>query len=199
MPTSSKIPELFDEIRKLEEELEEALQTHTLRFRYEIDGAKVKFETSVADAHRRLKVGTVRWLLRSKLRNIVSAPVIYSMLIPFIALDLAVSVYQLVCFPLFGIPKIDRRKYLVMDRHQLSYLNVIEKANCLYCGYVNGLVAYIREIVAGTEQYWCPIKHARKILDPHRRYAKFADFGQAEDLSEHSALMRENLKESENR
>ena len=194
MATKSKISELFNEIGKLEEELEEALQTHSVRLRYELDGAKVRFEKSVADAHRQLKTGTVRWLLRSKLRNIVTAPVIYSMVIPFALLDISVSIYQLLCFPLYGIPRVDRRRYIVIDRHQLSYLNAVEKTNCLYCGYVNGLVAYVREIVGRTEQYWCPIKHAKRILDPHRHYAKFADFGNADNLSQHSAMMREQIR-----
>jgi hypothetical protein len=35
--------------------------------------------------------------------------------------------------------------------------------------------------VARTEQYFCPIKHARKILGTHLRYAQFLDFGTAED------------------
>ena len=30
-----------------------------------------------------------------------------------------------------------------------------------------------------TEQYWCPIKHARKILDAHPRYDTFLDYGDA--------------------
>ncbi len=76
---------------------------------------------------------------------------------------------------------------------QGSYLNSIEKFNRVYCGYVNGLIAYAREIVPRTEQYWCPIKHARKVLDPHRRYARFADFGDSQELHERIQRMRESL------
>jgi len=43
------------------------------------------------------------------------------------------------------------------------------------------MIAYISEIVARTEQYFCPIKHARKILETHHRYARFLDFGEAEN------------------
>jgi hypothetical protein len=32
-----------------------------------------------------------------------------------------------------------------IDRHRLGYLNVIEKANCVYCSYANGVVAYVRD------------------------------------------------------
>jgi hypothetical protein len=41
--------------------------------------------------------------------------------------------------------------------------------------------------------YWCPIKHARKILDPHRRYARFADFGSGEDYESYVVAMRKEL------
>jgi hypothetical protein len=43
------------------------------------------------------------------------------------------------------------------------------------------MIAYISEIVGRTEQYFCPIKHARKILGTHSRYARFLDYGDAED------------------
>ncbi len=83
----------------------------------------------------------------------------------------------------------------MIDRHHLSYLNSMEKLNCVYCGYVNGLIGYMREIAARTEQYWCPIKHAKKILDPHRRYARFADFGDPKEYHQHVNRMRDLVRE----
>ena len=44
----------------------------------------------------------------------------------------------------------------------------------------SGLVAYVREVAGRTEQYWCPIKHARRILGAHERYNRFSDYGDAE-------------------
>jgi hypothetical protein len=38
----------------------------------------------------------------------------------------------------------------------------------------------VREVSSRTEQYWCPIKHAVKITDPHRRYYEFLEYGDAE-------------------
>ena len=177
----SRISQLLDEIRRLEDELEEALRTHEVEFFYRIEGTKVRFENAIKQAHKTLRVGVIRWLRESQLRNIVSAPFIYAMIIPFALLDLGISAYQFICFPLYRIPKVKRRTYIVLDRHGLGYLNFIEKFNCLYCGYANGLLAYSREIAARTEEYWCPVKHASKILDPHRRYARFADFGDPDD------------------
>ena len=43
------------------------------------------------------------------------------------------------------------------------------------------MIAYISEIVARTEQYFCPIKHARKILGTHSRYAHFLEYGEADN------------------
>ena len=192
---NSRISELLEEIREREEELEDAIKTHEVTFLYRLEGTKVKFERTVAQAHRRLKVGIFRWLRASNPRNVISAPVIYAMIIPFVLLDLTISVYQLICFPLYRIAKVNRQKYIAVDRHRLSYLNSIEKLNCVYCGYVNGLIAFSREIVARTEQYWCPIKHARKVLDSHRRYARFADFGDSEAYYLHLKRMRDMLME----
>ena len=193
MDMSSRISELLKEIHRLEEELEDAIETQELKFRYRLEGARVRFEESVLTAHRELKVNALKWLGQSQPRNVLSAPFIYAMIVPFVIVDLCVSFYQFVCFPLYRIAKVERSRYIVIDRHQLSYLNSIEKFNCIYCGYVNGLIAYIREIVARTEQHWCPIKHARKLLDPHRRYARFADFGDSEELQLHVDKMRDSL------
>jgi hypothetical protein len=33
--------------------------------------------------------------------------------------------------------------------------------------YANGVFAYVREVGSRTEQYWCPIKHARRVLGVH--------------------------------
>ena len=108
---------------------------------------------------------------------IVSAPIIYSLLIPFALLDAWVTLYQWICFPIYGIARVPRRKYFVIDRDKLAYLNAIEKGNCVYCGYATGAIAYVREIAARTEQYWCPIKHARPIPSPHSHYHLFFDYG----------------------
>lgn len=80
---------------------------------------------------------------------------------------------------MYGIPKAKRSDYLVFDRADLPYLNIIEKFNCFYCSYANGLMAFGREIAARTEQYWCPIKHARRIKAAHDYYPRFLEYGDA--------------------
>ena len=130
--------------------------------------------------HRRLKTGVLRYLAQARLRNLISAPFIYAVFLPLLLVDLAVTGYQGLCFPLYGIPRVRRRDYFIFDRNSLAYLNIIEKFNCAYCAYATGMASYVKEIVGRTEQYWCPIKHARRVLEAHSRYGRFVDFGDAE-------------------
>jgi hypothetical protein len=136
--------------------------------------------------HRRFKrsswkhIRTTRWLV------ILSSPLIYACVLPFLMLDASISLYQLVCFPIYGIPKVRRKDYLIFDRGRLAYLNTIEKVGCIYCSYANGLLALTTEIAARTEQYFCPIKHAHRLVQMHSRYAKFLPYGDARAYSEQS-------------
>jgi hypothetical protein len=108
---------------------------------------------------------------------VLTSPFIYGLIVPFVLLDLMVVIYQAVCFPVYGIAKVRRADYVFIDRHQLGYLNALQKLNCVYCGYGNGLIAFVREVAARTEAYWCPIKHSRRVADPHSFYPGFAGFG----------------------
>lgn len=193
--TEARIREVLEEISRLEQELGQIVESQQARIRYRIEGTKIRFEQAVRESHARLRTSLPRWLRESSPRNVLSAPFVYAMIVPFVMLDLGLSVYQAICFRLYGVPRVVRSRFIVIDRHSLSYLNSIERLNCIYCGYANGLLAYAREIAARTEQYWCPIKHARKVLDPHRRYARFADFGEAADYYDHLQKMRTDLAE----
>ncbi|HEY5740855.1 MAG TPA: hypothetical protein VIW27_14090, partial [Gammaproteobacteria bacterium] len=142
--------------------------------------------------HRSLARSLSAYFADSRLLHIVTAPLIYSCILPALLMDLVVTVYQAVCFRVYGIPRVERGDYIVIDRNQLQYLNAIEKMNCVYCGYFNGFIAYVGEIAARTEQYWCPIKHARKVAAMHSRYHKFIEYGDSEDYQNRlTALRRE--------
>jgi hypothetical protein len=190
---NENIRRILSEISELEEELASVIDEQQERLHYRIEGSRIRFEENLRRIHHELKTGVLPWLRESELRNIVSAPFIYVMIVPFVMLDVFLFVYQSVCFPLYRIPKVKRSNYVVVDRHHLGYLNAIEKVNCMFCGYVDGLLSYTRQIVSRTEMYWCPIKHARKVLDPHRRYARFTDFGVGEDYEAHVTGMRKEL------
>jgi len=131
-------------------------------------------------AHLALKPRLLPFILHGRPLMFLIAPLIYSVALPLLCLDLWLTAYQWLCFPVFGIPKVRRRDYFVIDHQRLAYLNAIEKLNCVYCSYANGTAAYVREVAARTEQYWCPIKHASAIPNPHNRYHHFVDFGDAQ-------------------
>jgi hypothetical protein len=188
------IHRLVEQIRALEGELRDRLHAEEKRLFYRIDGRRIEFAEEIRAAHRRARVNVVLWLARSELRNTHSAPFIYSLIVPFALLDLFLSAYQAICFRLYRLPRVPRSDYIVIDRHHLHYLNVVQKLNCVYCSYVNGLLAWTREIASVTEQYWCPIKHARKLLGTHRRYAHFLDYGDAEAFPVRVQDLRDELR-----
>ena len=148
---------------------------------FQIRGKRVEFESSIKAAHLKLKKNFFRWLVSNRPQNLITGPIIYGMIFPLLMLDFCVSFYQWACFPIYGITKVRRADYLVFDRRQLGYLNFIEKFHCTYCEYGNGLMGYMREILARTEAYFCPIKHAHKILGTHAHYNRFLDYGDAAD------------------
>ena len=175
-----KIADLAERIKALERELEAELAQTRDNIRYRLINEKIYFEHEILAQHRRLKTNLFRYVLFARPRHLLTAPFVYALLPPLLLLDLFVSLYHAVCFPLLGIPKVRRSDYLVFDRHQLAYLNLLEKVNCAYCSYGNGLLSYMKEIVGRTEQYWCPIRHARRTHIPHSHYRHFIDYGDAE-------------------
>lgn len=178
---NGKIEQLISKIKELERELRQELQERQEAFLYRIERNKVRFEQEVKERHRKLSKKVHRYLLDASLLNILTVPIIWGCLPPALLMDLAVTLFQAICFPIYGIPKVRRDRHIIFDRHALGYLNLIEKINCCYCSYFNGLTSYIREIAARTEQYWCPIKHARRISSIHSRYRYFFDYGDGED------------------
>lgn len=170
------IDELLAKIRVLQDELEEEYR----QTRDEWAQKRIELAEEFLRQQRRYKTGLFRFLLRTRLLVALTAPLIYLGWIPFLLMDLFVTIYQAICFPVYRIPRVKRSEYMVFDRQDLPYLNIVEKFNCFYCSYGNGVAAYTREVAARTEQYWCPIKHARKAISAHQLYIGFADFGDAE-------------------
>jgi hypothetical protein len=162
---------------------------------YELRNGKVWFSEEIKKEQRKLKMSLARYVLHSRLLAILTAPFIYAVIIPFVLLDLFVSVYQFVCFPVYGIPKARRRDYIAIDRNKLRYLNAIEGFNCLYCSYGNGVLAYAVEIAGRTEQHWCPIKHARRVQNAHDRYAHFLPYGDAQAYRRELDTIRDDFKD----
>ncbi len=187
---NDKLTEILESMRKLEHQLIQELQKGEEEFFYKVKDKRVKFEREVKAQDRQLVTRLRYYLKDAELLNILTAPVIWSCLLPAVFMDLVMTFFQAVCFPIYGIPKVNRKDYIVIDRHYLSYLNGLEKLNCVYCGYFNGLICYVQEIAARTEQYWCPIKHARKTRFVHGRYSKFLSYGDGVSYRENIESVR---------
>lgn len=177
---ATQLDMLMGKLKEIEAEIEVEMTKRREELRFHLENRRIVFEQEVLRLHREIKTRLSRYIIEARPLVVLTAPVIYSVIIPIALLDLAVMAYQAICFPIYRIPKVRRRDYLVFDRHHLAYLNAIEKINCAYCSYANGMVAFAREVAARTEVYWCPIKHARRVLGPHPHYQGFADFGDAE-------------------
>ena len=129
--------------------------------------------------HRLLRTSLWKHIRGATWPVILSAPLLYACGLPLLLLDLFVTIYQAVCFPIYGVEKVRRADYLIFDRGKLAYLNAIEKVGCVYCSYANGLLAYIKEIAGRTEKRFCPIKHAGPVQQPHSQYQHFFPYGNA--------------------
>ena len=182
----NNLNDLLERIQALQEDVEEEYR----KAREELQERQARLAEEFLRQQKRYKTGLFRFLLRTRLLVVLTAPVIYIGWIPFLLMDLFVTVYQTICFPVYRIPKVKRADYLVFDREDLPYLNIIEKFNCFYCSYGNGVAAYTREVAARTEQYWCPIKHARRIKAAHERYPQFFDHGDAEAFRQGLSRLR---------
>lgn len=192
---NDRIRQLLLQISALEDELNLAVREQGGRLRYQIEGRRVVFEQAMRETHRRVKLGVFRWFLTVRPQNYFTMPVIYGMALPMLALDLCVSLYQWICFPVYGIARVKRTDYFVFDHRHLAYLNIIEKSHCLYCSYAVGLLAFASEVVARTEQYFCPIKHARRVHGAHSRYKDFMEYGESEDFHARLEAYRSALAE----
>jgi hypothetical protein len=190
----AQLDALMERLRSIESEIEAELTKRREELRFRIENRRVIFEQDVKRLHRAIKITSARYFIEAHPLVVLTAPVIYSLIVPIALVDIWVMAYQAICFPAYGIPKVRRRDYLVFDRHHLAYLNTIEKINCAYCSYCNGAIAFVREVAARTEIYWCPIKHARRVLGPHPHYQGFADFGDAEAFRARQEQLKDGVK-----
>ena len=180
---------------ELEREIDQLLTEKRKQFNYTLEQGRVRFEKGMRALQKSQKTGLWAYLRDAPLTHVLSAPVIYALFASFVLLDLSVTMYQHICFRIYRIPLVSRKDYIIIDRQHLAYLNAIEKLNCIYCGYTNGLIAYVREVAARTEQYWCPIKHTRRTRDQHRYMQNYADYGDAENYQARLVKLRAELSQ----
>jgi len=177
----NKLEQIIAQIKELEAELLLELQQKQDEYFYIIKGKKVLFDEETRRYHKTLATRLRTYIANASLLNMLTAPIIYFCLVPALFMDAVVTTYQAICFRVYGIPRVARGDYILFDRYSLQYLNPIEKMHCAYCSYFSGLIAYVQEVSARTDQYWCPIKHARKMSAIHSRYHRFIEYGDGDN------------------
>ncbi len=178
------IQELLEKINALNKQLSKKYNQLAEKYGFSFSGKKIVFSQPVRQKNKTFRIPTWKYVIPKNIRHLLSLPFIYMMVVPLVLLDLFITLYHAVAFPLYQIPKVKRRDFIVYDRQFLDYLNLLEKIHCLYCSYANGLLAYSVEIAGRTERYWCPIKAARKPKFSHGWYSDFADYGNPEEWNE---------------
>ncbi len=192
---NSHLNEILEEIRELEKRVQAEMIKKEEELKYRVSEGKVIFEREILELHRKIASSLFFYIVKAPLLTVLSAPVIYAMIVPALLMDLGLWIYQAVCFPVYGIPKVKRSDHIVLDRHYLKYLNFLERLNCDYCSYFNGLSSYAMEIAARTEQYWCPIKHASGKAQRHSKAHLFVDYGDADAYRTRLNELRRQLRE----
>ena len=176
----TRMDDLQQRLQSIEKEIREELNGLRETQGYHLEGRRIRIQETIRKAHRAQRKRVHVWLWEGRILAYLVSPVIYAGVFPALFLDLFVEMYQRVCFPAYGIPRVKRKDYMVMDRRPLPYLNWIEKVGCLYCSYFNGLMALVSEVAARTEQHFCPIKHALRPKTLHSRYRHFFEYGDVE-------------------
>jgi len=180
---NSTITEIIDTIRILEENLIK-----------EIEKEEEKLSAGLLTVQKEFKVNAFFYIARAPILHILTAPVIYAGIIPAFILEFFLFIYQMINFRVYQIAPVVRKEYFAFDRANLDFLNIVEKINCFYCSYFSGLLSYTMEIIGRTEQFWCPIRHARKLHSHHAHYSKFLPYGDGARYRKELPKLRNDLK-----
>lgn len=191
---SDKIAHILDRIRELERDIDREVEEQRRAAAETLRAGTARFSEEIQAQHRKLRIGLIAYIRGGSLPLLLTVPITYAIAVPLLLLDLLATIHQQISFRVYGISRVTRSDYIAFDRHRLSYLNAVEKLNCLYCGYANGVIAYAREIASRTEQYWCPIKHAKNLRSPHGRYGGFLAYGDAQGYREKLGELRRTIE-----
>lgn len=177
----STIQEILAKIEALNNDLREEYDRLLEKYGFSFQEKKVIFLEEFRKKNKKFRIPLWRPITSTNFRQLLAVPFILGMIIPAVILDIGITIYQAIAFPLYRIPKVKRSDYIIYERRFLDYLNLQHKLQCLYCSYVNGLFAYAVEIAARTERYWCPLKAAHKPVFSHGWYKDFADYWNPEE------------------
>ena len=116
----NKLEAIIEEIKKLEKQLVLEIEKKEEEFFYKIKGKKVYFDPKIKRYQKTLATRIYSYIVNTSLLNLLTVPIIWFCLLPALFMDVVVSVYQFICFRVYGIPEVKRSEYMVMDRHSLS-------------------------------------------------------------------------------
>jgi hypothetical protein len=119
---SASVDRIVGRLRDAEEDLKRDVDEQQRRWQYRIHRGRVWFDKELGEAHRRLRQTIPAYIREGSAFNLLTAPVIYSLIIPLALLDVWTTAYQWVCFPIYGVARVRRRAYFVIDRRHLAYL-----------------------------------------------------------------------------
>ena len=139
-------------------------------------------ETAKPDGKTNHQIGLIALWRRSRPINMITGPIIYSMFVPLLFLDICVSFYQASCFPVYKIAQVSRADFIIFDRQELKYLDWVSKFHCTYCAYGVGVVGFVAAVIGRTEAYFCPIKHQARSAPPAPTALQYIDYAQAPDF-----------------
>lgn len=180
----SRINKLLYEIDTKRQELMEEYSKLMKKYDFSFSRWKIIFSKEARERNRQRRRSFLKSLFNARLKDLISMPFIYAMIIPSVILDIFLLIYQQTALRLYWIPLVKRSDYIIFDRRHLDYLNWFQKFNCLYCSYVNWLFSYAVEIAWRTEKYWCPIKSAQRMKWWHYWQKHFADYWDVEWFKE---------------
>ena len=191
---SDKIRKMIEEIEAMKVKLGEEIAQQEKDISYEIQNGYVRFEKEVLDKQKENMKNLLAWFRDIPLLHLLASPLVYTMVIPAILFDIILFIYQQVIFRIFKFKFIKRSDYIRFDRQYLGYLNLIEKLNCMYCSYFNGLMQYASAVAGRTELYFCPIKHAKKVAYQHDYDDAFFRYGDEEEYQKKLEALRKKFQ-----
>jgi hypothetical protein len=129
--------------------------------------------------------------IHTSFREYLFSPAVYIFFPVAILFHISLELYHRIVFFGYKIPYVLMKDFFIFDRHKISHLNTLQKFNCIYCSYINGLMAYGKEIAGRSERYWCPFKHKdNQPTQPHNHYNKFMDFDFDDDIIKNQIDLR---------
>jgi hypothetical protein len=115
--------DLLKQISILENELQRVISEKEHEFRYTWSKRESPVRKGSPSSTCSVASRSVSYVLHSRTLVVLTSPLIYLMVIPFVLLDLLITTYQAACRPVDGVPRVARADYIILDRSQPAYLN----------------------------------------------------------------------------